>query len=184
MKILIIEDETELSDSISKYLTTEQFTCEAAYDYHSKLTLRSNAMISHKAIIFNYKGLDQNTDGMEYRLNLNAAYQFPKELSAELFGNYNSPRVGIQGTNASFLFYTMAIRKQFMNKKMSVGLSATDPFNKYINQNTTIIQAANRQYAIRQVPYRSFGITFSYKFGNLKFDHKEESTKDPEIPAL
>jgi len=37
MKILIIEDETELSDSISKYLTTEQFTCEAAYDYHSAI---------------------------------------------------------------------------------------------------------------------------------------------------
>jgi len=33
MKILIIEDERELSQSISEYLTTEQFTCEAAYDY-------------------------------------------------------------------------------------------------------------------------------------------------------
>jgi DNA-binding response OmpR family regulator len=37
MKILIIEDEKELSDSISKYLTSEQFTCEAAYDYHAAL---------------------------------------------------------------------------------------------------------------------------------------------------
>jgi DNA-binding response OmpR family regulator len=37
MKILIIEDEKELSDSISKYLTTEQFTCEAAYEYHTAL---------------------------------------------------------------------------------------------------------------------------------------------------
>jgi len=149
-----------------------------------KLTLRSNLLISHKAIIFNYKGLDQNTDGMEYRMNLNVAYQFPKDLSAEVFGNYNSPRVGIQGTNASFIYYTMAVRKQFMNKKASIGLSATDPFNKYINQNATIIQAGNKQYTLRQVPYRSFGITFSYKFGNLKFDHKDEASKDPEIPNL
>lgn len=37
MKILIIEDERELSDSISKYLSTEQFICEAAYDYHTAL---------------------------------------------------------------------------------------------------------------------------------------------------
>jgi DNA-binding response OmpR family regulator len=37
MKILIIEDERELSDSISKYLTTEQFTCEAAYEYDTAL---------------------------------------------------------------------------------------------------------------------------------------------------
>lgn len=150
----------------------------------SKLTLRSNALISRKYIIFNYKGINQNTDGMEYRVNLNASYQFPKNLSAELFGNYNSPRVGIQGTNAHFLYYTMAVRKQFLNKKASIGLSATDPFNKYINQNTTVIQAGNRQYTLRQVPYRSFGLTFSYKFGNLKFDHKEDTSKDPDIPAL
>jgi len=149
----------------------------------SKLTLRSNGMIIRKAIIFNYKGLEQNTDGIEYKINLNVAYQFPKDLSAEVFGNYNSPRVGIQGTNASFLFYTLAVRKQLLNKKASIGLSATDPFNKYINQNTAIIQAGNMQYALRQVPYRSLGITFSYRFGNLKFDHKEDSAKDPEIPA-
>ncbi|SEA78832.1 outer membrane beta-barrel family protein [Pedobacter hartonius] len=156
----------------------------ASIPLSSNLTLRSNMLISHKAIIFNYKGLDQNTDGMEYRMNLNVAYQFPKDLSAEVFGNYNSPKVGIQGTNASFIYYTMALRKQFLNKKASIGLSATDPFNKYINQNATIIQAGNRQYSLRRVPYRSFGITFSYKFGNLKFDHKEEPAKDPEIPSL
>jgi ferric enterobactin receptor len=148
----------------------------------SKLSLRSNVLISHKAIIFDYKGLNQNTDGMEYRMNINAAYQFPKDLSAEIFGNYNSPKVGIQGTNASFIFYTMALRKQFLNRKASIGLSATDPFNKYINQNSTIIQAGNRQYTIRQVPYRSFGISFSYKFGNLKFDHKDDAKEEPEMP--
>jgi len=37
MKILIVEDEKELSDSISKYLSSEQFTCEAAYDYNSAI---------------------------------------------------------------------------------------------------------------------------------------------------
>jgi len=35
MKLLVIEDEKDLSDSIRKYLTTEQFTCEVAYDYES-----------------------------------------------------------------------------------------------------------------------------------------------------
>jgi len=150
----------------------------------SKFTLRSNVLISSRSIVFNYKGTNQNTKGMEYRVNLNAAYQFPKDLSAEVFGNYNSPKVGIQGTNASFLYYTLALRKQFLNKKASIGLSATDPFYKYINQNITIIQAGNRQYTLRQVPYRSVGITFSYKFGNLKFDHKDDSSKDPDIPTL
>lgn len=149
----------------------------------SKLTLRSNVLISHKSIVFDYKGVNQNAEGMEYRMNLNAAYQFPKNLSAEVFGNYNTPKVGIQGSNASFLFYTLALRKQFLNRKASIGFSATDPFNKYINQSSTIIQAGNRQYTLRQVPYRSFGITFSYKFGNLKFDHKDDNKGEPDMPT-
>lgn len=33
MKILIIEDEKKLADNICSYLSSEQFTCEVAYDY-------------------------------------------------------------------------------------------------------------------------------------------------------
>ncbi|ATL48275.1 DNA-binding response regulator [Chitinophaga caeni] len=37
MKILIIEDETELGKSILDYLEEEKYTCELAYDYRSAL---------------------------------------------------------------------------------------------------------------------------------------------------
>jgi len=35
MKLLVIEDEKELSDSICAYLGSDNFVCETAYDYHS-----------------------------------------------------------------------------------------------------------------------------------------------------
>lgn len=35
MKLLIVEDQKELSSSIISYLSTEKYTCEPAYDYHS-----------------------------------------------------------------------------------------------------------------------------------------------------
>jgi DNA-binding response OmpR family regulator len=65
MKILIIEDEAELSDSISKYLTTEQFACEAAYDYHSaiqKIHLNEYSCIILDITLPNGNGLDILTD--------------------------------------------------------------------------------------------------------------------------
>ena len=65
MKILIIEDEAELSDSISKYLTTEQFTCEAAYDYHSaveKIHLNEYSCIILDITLPNGSGLDILTE--------------------------------------------------------------------------------------------------------------------------
>ncbi|WP_442591801.1 TonB-dependent receptor domain-containing protein [Pedobacter sp. AW31-3R] len=148
----------------------------------SKLSLRTNVLIYHKSIAFDYNGLNQDAGGMEYRMNLNVAYEFPKNLSAEIFGNYNTPKVGVQGRGNSFLFYTLALRKQFLNRNASIGLSATDPFNQYINQGSTISQSGNKQYTLRKVPYRSFGITFSYKFGNLKFSHKNEVKEEPNIP--
>lgn len=33
MKILIIEDEKELSDSIESYLSSEKYLCEQAFDF-------------------------------------------------------------------------------------------------------------------------------------------------------
>jgi DNA-binding response OmpR family regulator len=37
MKILIIEDEKKLADNIAAYLSSEQFTCEIAYDYYEAI---------------------------------------------------------------------------------------------------------------------------------------------------
>ena len=37
MKILIIEDQKEISDSISDYLSNEQFICERAYTFQTAL---------------------------------------------------------------------------------------------------------------------------------------------------
>ncbi|HEV8508758.1 MAG TPA: response regulator transcription factor [Chitinophagaceae bacterium] len=37
MKVLVIEDEKELSDSICTYLANEQFVCERAFDYGSSM---------------------------------------------------------------------------------------------------------------------------------------------------
>ncbi|MEO6286013.1 MAG: response regulator transcription factor [Dyadobacter sp.] len=48
MKLLVIEDEKELSDSICFYLNSEQFTCETAYDYPKAL---EKVMINEYACI-------------------------------------------------------------------------------------------------------------------------------------
>lgn len=37
MNLLIVEDQKELSNSIIAYLSTEKYTCEPAYDYHSAI---------------------------------------------------------------------------------------------------------------------------------------------------
>ena len=114
--------------------------------------------------------------GFAARGNLNASYQFPHDLSAEVFGNYNSSQKNIQGIRPAFFFYNMAVRKQLFKKQASIGLTASDPFNQYINQRSTTTGANFNQVSLRQVPFRTFGISLSYKFGKLEF--KKDKEKD------
>ena len=76
------------------------------------------------------------------------------------------------------IFYNIAIRKQFMNKKASVGLVSANPFTHYVTQRGTTNGPTFNQVNIRQVPLQSFGITLSYKFGKLEFSKDKEKEKD------
>lgn len=143
----------------------------------SSLNLRSNLFLFHRHTI---NALDHgyNSNSFNYRVNLNATYQFSKLLVAEFFGNFNSARHEVQGRYPSFTSYSMAIRKQFWKKKGSLALTATNPFNKYINQHTVVLGPGFLIDATRKIPFRSIGINFTWKFGKLEFKNKEENNNN------
>ena len=105
---------------------------------------------------------------------MNATYQMNKDLVFELFGFYSSPVQNIQGKTPQFFVYTFALRKLFWDKKASFGFTATNPFSKYVKQLSTISTDSYTSTNIRQVPMRSFGISFTYKFGKLEFNKNKE----------
>lgn len=139
-----------------------------------KLSFRSNMFFMDR--ISKEPGLP-TTSGFGYRINFNASYTFPKSLVVEAFGNYNSSQTTIQGKSPAFATYNIAMRKLFWNKKASLGLTTTDPFSQYLEQKNITSAANFNQTSIRQVPFRSFGISLSYKFGKLEFK-KDKDSKD------
>lgn len=153
--------------------TTEGVSFFGSVPVTDNLNLRSNMMFSDR--ITTNPG-NPTVSGFMYRINLNATYQFPNDFAAEIFGNYMSSQRTIQGTRPGWGFYNIALRKQMMHKKLSIGLTAGDPFNKYINQ-TTVISGGNfKQTSLRETPFRTFGITLNYRFGKMEF--KKERNKD------
>jgi hypothetical protein len=116
---------------------------------------------------------------LSYKINLNADYQLPQNLVAEAFGSYLSRREGFDHIRPAFFFYTFALRKQLLNKKMGLGFTTTNPFSPYVHQLATQYGTNFTQNNLRLVPLRSFGVTFSYKFGKLKV---ENSNKDENAP--
>ena len=144
-----------------------------SYPITTKLNMRGNLMVSQRYTVSNV-GIGNQSTGFRARLNLNATYQFNKDLVFELFGFYSSPVQNIQGRNPQFFMYTFALRKLFWDKKASFGFTATNPFSKYVRQLSTVSTESYSSTSIRMMPLRSFGISFMYKFGKLEFSKSKE----------
>jgi len=138
-----------------------------------KFSLRSNNFFADRISENPFDPLNPGdptrVSGFAYRLNLNASYEFAPSFAAEVFGNYRSSQRTIQGTSPAFSFYNFALRKQLWKKTASIGLTAANPFSNYIAQTTTTNTGNSYQTSTREVPFRSFGISLTYKFGKLEF---------------
>ncbi|MEP6845070.1 MAG: TonB-dependent receptor, partial [Panacibacter sp.] len=141
--------------------------------FTSKLNVRSNAFLFYRHTI-NAIDKGYNSNSFNYRINMNATYQFTNTLVAEFFGNFNSARNEAQGKYPSFTSYSMAIRKQFWKKKGSLAFTAINPFNKYVTQQTNLFGPGFNVVSTRKIPFRSIGINFTWKFGKLTFKKEED----------
>jgi len=140
-----------------------------------KLNLRGNIQAGDRS---NSNPGNPTTSSFTYRANLNVTYEFGNDLTAEIFGNYNSRQKNIQSTRPAQSTYNIAVRKQFMNKKASIGVTAANPFSQYVDQLNTTYGPNFTQSSLRQVPYRAFGISLSYKFGKLEFKKEKDDSNN------
>jgi len=70
------------------------------------------------------------------------------------------------------------VRKQFLNTKLSIGITPSDPFNEYISQQSTTYGSNFDQTTVREVPYRSVSLSLNYRFGKLEFKKDEDKDED------
>jgi outer membrane receptor protein involved in Fe transport len=140
---------------------------------NKQFTIRPNFQIFNRSMD-NPLDTPSHTSSVGFRTNLNAAYVLPNQWTVEVFGNYN---LGMkwQGKQPNMYSYTIAARKQLFKNKGSIGVVIVNAFNQYIHQDI-LSQAKNLvTNSYRDMPYRSLGISFTYKFGKLKFTKPKES---------
>jgi len=137
-----------------------------------KLEVRGSAILFNKYIVSNLVP-GNSSSSFNYRINGNANYKFSKTLVAECFYSFNSPRTEIQGKFPSFTSYSFAIRQLIFKQKASIAFTTTDPFNKYTNQPTNVAGTDFTVVSDRKIPYRSFGLSFTYKFGKMEYKEKK-----------
>ncbi|MEO0554052.1 MAG: TonB-dependent receptor [Bacteroidota bacterium] len=109
--------------------------------------------------------------------NINSNIKLPNDWVIDIFGFYRAPRQTLQGVNPSFSIFSMGIRKQIWEKRGSIGLRIVEPFFPNKSFGSELSGDTFFQESETLIPFRSFGINFSYKFGKLDFKQRQRRSK-------
>jgi len=126
-------------------------------------------------VFFSYQ-TDDNTY-ISYNAFLSGSVSLKNGFSAESFVILNSPKHSIQGVTPSFSLWIIGLKKEFWNKQASLGLNTFDPFTEDKAFNSSIQGKGFTQFSNTEFPFRSFGISFSYHFGKVKFADPNDPTQ-------
>lgn len=80
--------------------------------------------IYHQRLTGNVTGQDTVATSTDWRLRFTPEFAFHKNFSVQLMGVYRSPTVTIQGSRKGFFYTSLAVRKDLLNKKLNLILSA------------------------------------------------------------
>ena len=108
---------------------------------------------------------------------MSGSLNLKKGWKGEIWGFWNSPRQTVQGFNPSFSMYSLGVKKELWDKRGSIGFNVIDPFNKVKYFNSELNGENFSQQSEFGLPFRSFGVNFSYKFGKLDFKQQNRRSK-------
>jgi len=145
------------------------------------LTLRTNLSLysynTDASLVNNDLSTETDKTHFMYRAFINGSYNIANGFIAESFFMVNSPRRTFQGTSPSFNMWSIGFKKELFDKKASVGINIIDPFNETKTFKSEIFTPNYTQQSSFAVPFRSFGVTFSYNFGKLDFKNAPRKTR-------
>ena len=130
--------------------------------------------------IFEYSSEDTRFGDIRetlYNYNIGGTVDLGNQFKFETWGWFSSPTITLQGTTDNFSMMSFGIKKDFKNKRGSLGIRLIEPFSKYKDFTTELEGSNFTQYSNRQLTFRSIGISFKYTFGKLNFKSKSTNSK-------
>jgi outer membrane receptor protein involved in Fe transport len=132
------------------------------FTYNATGSLDGNS-IENSAILFNANGSSS--------VKINDNWTF------EGFGFYRARRQTIQGYNPSFSIWSLAIQRKFLKDQGKIGFRVIEPLVADKSFGSELSGETFYQMSDFVIPFRSFGITFSYEFGKLDFRQRERRSR-------
>jgi outer membrane receptor protein involved in Fe transport len=112
---------------------------------------------------------------MSYRLF--GSYNLTKGWGFQFFGFYRGRQIQLQGTQGGFGIYSLGLRKEFNNKKGSVGFGAENFFTKEFRIKGESNSPTYSQKSLNVLHNMSFRANISYRIGKMSVDAKPRRRK-------
>ncbi|MBD1392553.1 TonB-dependent receptor domain-containing protein [Mucilaginibacter glaciei] len=132
-----------------------------------KLNLNVNAEIQQVWLKGAFNGQFYSNSGQQGHVFTNASYKFDDGFRIGANIGFDSRYVLLQGTDNYYLGYGANVSKEMFGKKASISLYANGPFSKYIKLDFRTITDDFRTTTYNYQIFRTFGLSFNYKFGKL-----------------
>ena len=172
----LIESNVRLSgnNSITSYDNIGE-NLSVGFNYYGSIKI-GDANLRAGFNLYTYQTTSDDLGRVLFNWNLGGNYDIGKGYKAETFGFFRAPNQTSQGYVPTFSMLSFGFKKDFNNKKGSIGLRFVEPFKKYKSFETQLEGDDFYIYSNRNTVFRSIGISFKYTFGELKFDVIKDRT--------
>ncbi len=104
-------------------------------------------------------------------------YTIGKGWGFQFFGMYRGNQVQLQGSQSGFGYYSLGIKKEFNNKKGSIGFAAENFLTESIKIRNKVETPTITQNSLNEMYNLSFRINVSYRIGKMSFDERPRRRK-------
>ncbi len=123
--------------------------------------------LSGQAMGENGVSQDFTNDGFNVSGGMFSQAQFKNGWGVQAFGFLQGRQVQLQGLQGGFAFYTLGIKKDFKNKKGSLGLAGENFFSNRFNIHSELKSPVFSQVSNVYLYNRGVRLTFTYKIGKM-----------------
>ncbi len=116
-------------------------------------------------------------DGFVISGRMFGSYDLSKGWGFQFFGFYRGRQVQLQGYQGGFGIYSLGLKKDFNEKKGSIGFGAENFFTPAIKVRNETKSPLVSQYSVNTMHNLSFKVTFSYRIGKMTMDAKPKRRK-------
>jgi len=143
------------------------------YALNNKVSVNFNSGLFYVWVTGPYNGRVYSNQGIRTNTFANITYKPTDTWSFGASGGYNRRYVLLQGSSNDYVYSSISSSKSFWNKNATITAVVNNPYQKLFAytqySDTPDFYQSNTSYQI----YRTFNISFSYKFGRLSSDIKK-----------